>query len=185
MRKKAFRFILSITLVAGLVFTSALLHKADVCVSRLSIASRDEKILAAIGFGLAEQNRAIKIPLNKVGGYGTYTNLTHYADADEFLSANPDCCKITRTDFSSEYGEDRDAGFLDSIVAENLDLVRVDYKSQYKDDDGNIRERIDPLFYAINNCGAAKEWSHEISGVFYQISSDDGIIKNDAAGLRK
>lgn len=81
-------------------------------------------------------------------------NPAHYADINEFKSANKNCCEITQ---ATNDGEGYRVSLYSRITGSISGLVHVKYLVRYKDETGNQVLRPYETSPAITNCGSI--WS--------------------------
>lgn len=72
-----------------------------------------------------------------------------YADADEFLAANPNCCEISEcSQIESGFGY-----FIDKLFGNYGHLARAKFMARYKDEMGVVRQTTADYTGIIDNCG--------------------------------
>lgn len=94
----------------------------------------------------------IRTPVEpRVSSLSAPKNPIHYRDVDEFLSLNPDCCKVESAELSMEGGK---LTLLEKLTGTATDIVVVNYLVRYRDDDNTERAIKTLESLRITSCGS-------------------------------
>lgn len=128
---------------------------AGYCEAESRYLTDEEKINIAI----TDTLRSYPPPLPKYGSDGGTRKVVdirppaepiNYADLEEFLRLNKDCCALTK-----EVREGQSVTPISRLTGRISTFVTVKYLVRYRDHQGNIVSEPSETFRAISNCGLA------------------------------
>ena len=126
-RKLAFLRILKWPMLLLMVFGS--LNYSGFCFKEMRYLSDEEKIRGAIAANhtIKGNQKWRRSSYDKLGRVSEYEVVIPYADVDEFLRENPNCCRVIYKGFA----DDRPPGFFEKIFGTCNYGVRMTYTYRY------------------------------------------------------
>jgi hypothetical protein len=137
-------------LLAGRIW----LNYIGFCFEKRLFLSDEEKISIAIRDTLSSYPPVVLEYVEKDGrlfrtGGHIPANPIYYKDVDEFISENPDCCKVTQKMERTGYPIRLEYRLLGRANT----FVEIKYKVKYIDANGIERSQMTTEYIAISNCG--------------------------------
>jgi hypothetical protein len=139
---------------------SAQLHKAGYCIAKGKVFSDKEKIERAVTYVITKYYIGISIDRPKWGSK-IYKTEKSFKDEQEFISQNPECCRILKRGFSVRnatydpaqwIGRVAPPNFWDWVWGDTYDFVKIKYPATYVDDSGSTQATLINEYYSVDNC---------------------------------
>lgn len=149
--------ILGVLLIAGVA--SAELHKAGYCIKKGRVLSDEEKIRKAIEYVVKRYSKdSVSLRVKKgaeIAEVEQYRNAKPYKTVEDFLSRNPECCKIEKRDYGTVGLEETwtpNPTYGAWVMGLDLDWIRLDFQVDYIDE-GKTSSHSKAEILTVDNCG--------------------------------
>lgn len=151
-----------LTLTSGFAYFGYLgwLTNNGYCHAQGKYLTDEEKIRVALKDELKKYPPSvIRTPNDptKGGNLTVPSNPIYYRDVDEFLSLNPDCCKVSPTE---AFTEGSTVTLLEKLTGTATSVIETNYLVRYRGEDGLEHSIKTTPSLHITNCGTpGKPWS--------------------------